>query len=90
MNKAKKTIENYYYGFPDQIADKILFIKREKRLEEYEAHLTDVVHFGNVWAGLTGNHRGERVSIVATGIGPSQVGDAVYALDKPGAQCLYA
>jgi uridine phosphorylase len=90
MNKARKTIENYYYGFPDQIAEKMLFIKRENRLDEYKASLTDVVQFGNVWNGITGILRGEWVSIIVTGIGPSQVCDAVYALDKPGALCLYS
>ena len=29
MNKTKKEVENYYYGSPVKIAEKILFIKRE-------------------------------------------------------------
>ena len=46
--------------------------------------------FGNVWRGITGRLHGELVSVIATGIGPSLIGDAVYALDRPGAACLYS
>lgn len=90
MNKTKKTVEDYFYGSPVRIAEKILFIKRENRLGEYREYLTDVVEFGNVWKGITGVLRGERVSIIVTGIGPGLVGDAVYALNKPNAVCLYS
>lgn len=90
MNKAKKTVENYYYGNPGRIAEKILFIKRASRLDEYRACLADSIRFGNVWTGITGVLRGESVSIIATGIGPSLVADAVYALEKPDAVCVYS
>lgn len=89
MNKPKKEIENYFFGNPAYIADKILFIKRVKRLAEYKEFLTNIAEFGNVWQGFSGTLRGEKVTIIATGIGPGLVGDAVYAIDKPGAICLY-
>lgn len=90
MNKSKKMIEDYFFGSPVSIAEKILFIKRDIRLAEYKAYLTHIKEFGHVWQGLTGTLRGEKVTIVATGIGPSLVGDAVYAIDRPGAICLYS
>lgn len=90
MNKPKKIIEDYYFGSPTSIAEKILFIKRGNRLVEYKEYLTDIEEFGHVWHGLTGTYRGEKITIIATGIGPSLVGDAVYAIDKPGATCIYS
>jgi purine-nucleoside phosphorylase len=80
----------YFYGNPKAIGKKVLFIKRENRLAEYRLYLTDVHEFGHVWHGLTGSFRGEQVSIIATGIGPSLVGDAVCALDRPNTTCLYS
>jgi len=90
MNKHKRTIHEYHYGAPSPIADRVLFIKRDTRLDEYQQHLTDVVKFGKVWHGLTGTLAGVQVTIIVTGLGPSLVGDAVYALDRPGALCLYS
>ena len=43
-----------------------------------------------MWHGLTGWLRGEMVTIIVTGIGPSLVGDAIYALDRPDSVCLYS
>jgi purine-nucleoside phosphorylase len=83
-------VEAYFYGYPKAMGRKILFIKREKRLAEYRQHLTDVHEFGHVWHGFTGSFRGEQISIIATGIGPNLIGDAVYALDRPDATCLYS
>ena len=90
MNKPRKLVQDYYFGNPISIAEKILFIKRGTQLAEYKDHLTDVEEFGHIWQGLTGKLRNETVSIIATGIGPSLVGDSVYAIDKPGAVCLYS
>jgi uridine phosphorylase len=90
MNKSRRIIHEYHFGCPSPIADKILFIKRDTRLDEYKRHLSDIVEFGKVWHGLTGTLAGTKVTIIVTGIGPSLVGDAVYALDKPGALCLYS
>ena len=83
-------VETYFYGNPKAIGEKVLFIKRENRLAEYKPYLTDVHEFGHVWHGLTGSFRGEQVSIIATGIGPSLVGDAVCALGRPNTTCLYS
>ena len=90
MNKPKGIIHEYHFGYPSPIADTVLFIKRDTRLDEYKRHLSDVVEFGKVWHGITGALSGTEVTIIVTGIGPSLVGDAVYALDKPGALCLYS
>jgi uridine phosphorylase len=90
MQPSRSQVEAYFFGAPQRIGEKILFIKREDRLAEYAAHLTDVEMFGHVWRGITGKLRGEPVSVIATGIGPSLIGDAVYALDRPGAACLYS
>jgi purine-nucleoside phosphorylase len=90
MNMTRHQIENYFFGNPKFIADKILFIKRDTRLNEYREHLTEIQEFGNVWHGLTGVLRGQKMTIIVTGIGPSMVGDAVYALDKPDSICLYS
>lgn len=83
-------VEATFYGNPKSIGQRILFIKRAHRLAEYAAHLTGVDAFGNVWQGITGSLRGERISVIAAGIGPSLVGDAMYALHRPGALCLYS
>ena len=83
-------VEAYFYGSPKAIGKKVLFIKRENRLAEYKPYLTDVHEFGHVWRGLTGSLRGEQVSIIAKGIGPSLVGDAVCALKRPNTICLYS
>ena len=90
MGVSKCQRESYFYGNPKLIAAKILFIKRDARLEEYKQHLVDVLKFGNVWHGITGLVHGEKITVIATGIGPSMVGDAVYALNKPDAICLYS
>lgn len=85
----RSQVEQYFFGSPQCISEKILFIKREARLADYRAHLTDSTEFGSVWHGITGTIRGETVSIIATGLGPSMVGDCAYALNRPGALCLY-
>jgi len=90
MNVSKHQVETYFFGNPKFIGDKILFIKREKRLAEYRQYLTDVYEFGNVWHGITGLLHGEQISIIVTGIGPGLVGDVIYALDRPNASCLYS
>lgn len=87
---SRSQVETYFFGNPKSIGAKILFIKREKRLAEYKQHLTDVTEFGNVWHGITGWLHGEQISIVVAGIGPSLVGDAVYALNRPNSTCLYS
>ena len=83
-------VEAYFYGNPKSVAKKILFIKREQRLAEYRPYLSNVHEFGNVWHGITGSFRGEQISIVVAGIGPSLIGDAVYALNRPNSTCLYS
>jgi purine-nucleoside phosphorylase len=90
MEVSRIQVEAYFYGNPKSMGKRILFIKREQRLAEYEAYLTNVHEFGNVWHGITGRFQGEQVSIVVAGIGPSRVGDAVYALNQPNATCLYS
>jgi uridine phosphorylase len=90
MNVPRKQIETYFYGDPGSIAPRILLIKRESRLPEYVQYLTGVCGFGNVWQGITGSFHGEPVSVISTGVGPSLVGDAVYALNRPNAVCLYS
>ena len=90
MNITRHQIENYFFGNPKLIADKILFTKRQTRLHAYKEHLTEIYEFGNVWYGMTGVLRGQKMTIIVTGIGPSMVGDAVYALDKPDSICLYS
>jgi purine-nucleoside phosphorylase len=83
-------VEAYFYGKPKVIGTKILFIKRANRLDEYKEYLTGVQEFGHVWQGASGLLAGERVTVISTGIGPSLVGDAVYALNRPDAVCLYS
>jgi purine-nucleoside phosphorylase len=90
VNVPRAQVEAYYFGSPPSIGGKILFIKREQRLVEYAHHLTNVQAFGNVWRGITGSLCGERVSVIAMGIGPGRVGDALYALDRPAATYLYS
>jgi purine-nucleoside phosphorylase len=90
INVSRDQVEAYSFGNPKLIGAKVLFIKRQERLVEYKKYLTDVHEFGNVWYGITGSFRGEQVSVVATGIGPSLVGDAVYALNRPNSTCLYS
>jgi purine-nucleoside phosphorylase len=90
MKISKLQIESYYFGNPRYIADKILFIKRDTRLNEYREHLTEIDTFGNVWHGITGLLRGQKITIIVAGIGPSMIGDAVYALDKQDSVCLYS
>ena len=94
MHKHKQyssnQVETHFYGNPKSIGKKILFIKREKRLAEYKQYLTDAHEFGNVWHGITGSFHGEQISVVCTGVGPSLVGDAVYALNRPNSTCLYS
>ena len=90
MNVSRDQVERYYFGNPESIGSRILFIKRESRLREYRQRLNGIHEFGNVWHGLTGSFQGELITIVATGIGPSLVGDAVYALHRPDSVCLYS
>ena len=90
MNIPKDQVEAYYFGDPSQIGYKILFIKRASRLDEYKQYLSNVHEFGNVWQGVSGCLNGNFISIIATGIGPSMAGDAVYALDRPGTICLFS
>ena len=87
---SPKQVETYFYGSPKAIGKKVLFIKRANRLSEYRPYLTDVHEFGHVWHGITGSFRGEQFSIIVAGVGPSLVGDAVYALDRPNTTCLYS
>ncbi len=82
-------VEKYYFGNPKLIADKILFIKRTNKLDSYKQHFSKTNDFGNIWNGFTGVYRGEKISIIATGIGPSLVGDCVSAIHRPGAIVLY-
>ena len=90
MNVSGNQVEKYFFGDPKCISQKILFIKRASRLAEYKQHLTDVHEFGNVWHGISGSFRREWISIVVAGVGPSLVGDAVYALNRPNSVCLYS
>ena len=90
MRVSRHQVEAYFFGNPEFIGMKILFIKRDKRLAEYKRYLVDVHEFGNVWHGITGSLHGQQVSIIAIGIGPSLAGDAVYALNRPDAICLYS
>lgn len=90
MQPSRARVEAYFFGSPRWIGERILFIKRDQRLVEYAAHLTDVETFGNVWDGISGRLHGVPVSVIAAGVGPSMIGDAVYALDRPGAACLYS
>ncbi len=90
MSTSRHPIEAYFFGNPWLIASRILFIKRAARLAEYKQHLIQVQEFGNVWQGITGFLRGEEITIVVTGVGPSLIGDAIYALDRPDAVCLYS
>ena len=90
MNISKHNIKSYFFGNPGVVADKILFIKREARLDEYKEQISNVQEFGNVWRGITGLFQGERITIIVTGVGPGVIGDATYALNKPDAVCLYS
>jgi nucleoside phosphorylase len=90
MQATRNQVQSYFYGDPKSIGERILLIKRENRLDEYREHLTDVCEFGNVWQGITGRYRGGVITIIVTGIGPSLVGDAVYALHRPDSICLYS
>ncbi len=90
MNVSRHQVERYYFGDPESIGSRILFIKRESRLREYRRLLTGIREFGNVWHGLTGSFQGDLISIISTGVGPSLVGDAVYALHRPNSTCLYS
>ena len=82
--------QEYFLGKSVIPGEKILVIRRRSQLERYTSYLSDVNFFGNVWHGLSGIYRGETVIILAGGIGPSQVGDAVYALKKPHAITLFS
>jgi purine-nucleoside phosphorylase len=90
MRVSGRQIESYYYGRPADLGSKIVFIKRAARLAAYRPYLADAQNFGNVWQGISGSYQGKRVSIIAAGIGPSMIGDAIYALDRPNAICLYS
>lgn len=90
MSISKHQVKAYTYGNPRLIADRILFIKREAMLGKYKEHLTNIHRFGNPWQGITGEYHGQLITIIVTGIGPSRVGDAVYALIRPDSLCLYS
>jgi purine-nucleoside phosphorylase len=90
MNVSGNQAEKYFFGDPKSISQKILFIKRASRLVEYKQHLTNVYEFGNVWHGVTGLFHGDQLSIIVAGVGPSLVGDVVYALNRPNSVCLYS
>jgi purine-nucleoside phosphorylase len=90
MSVTKRKVEAFFYGNPAAIADRILFVKRDTRLDQYKALLTDDKEFGNVWRGITGAYRGRPVTVIAAGIGQPMAGDAVYALDRPDSVCLYS
>lgn len=83
-------VQEYFLGRFPLAGEKILVIRRQSRLKAYAEYLQRVDFFGNVWHGLVGSYRGERIVILAGGIGASQVGDAVYALHKPDSVCIYA
>jgi nucleoside phosphorylase len=75
-------VEAYFYGNPRSVGERILFIKRESQLAEYEAHLSDVHAFGNVWHGLAGSFRGQHISYSGTCGGLAEgleIGDYVVA-----------
>ena len=90
MKVTRSQVESYYFGQPKCIGAKILFIKRGDRLAEYKQYLADVYDFGNVWQGISGSYQGQQLSVIAAGIGPSMIGDAVYALDRSNSTCLYS
>ena len=90
MRVSRKQVESYYYGRPVHSGSKFLFIKRVERLAAYRPYLADVRDFGNLWQGIRGSFRAEQLAIVAAGVGPSTIGDAVYALDRPNSTCLYS
>jgi len=90
MKASRREIESYYYGRMTHSGSKILFIKRAARLAAYRSYLTEVAEFGNVWQGIGGSYHGEQITIIAAGLGPSMIGDAVYALDRPHSICLYS
>ncbi len=90
MNYRRSEIQEYFYGSPHRIAEKILVIHGTRRLNEYAQYLQDIECFGRVWQGISGIFRGENITIIAGGIGASQVGDAVYALDQPNAICIFS
>lgn len=83
-------MQDYYFGHPESLGSKVLLIKRDHRLEAYKPHFSNISEFGHVWRGFTGRLGGQAVSVISTGIGPSLVGDAVYALDRTDALYLYS
>ena len=90
LTDNRDQIQEYFFGCSHNIAEKILFIRRAKKLDEYSEHLQDLHRFGHVFQGITGIHRGETITIIAGGVGPSQIGDAVYALNKSNAVCIFS
>lgn len=90
MNVLRERLEAYFFGDPPSMGRKILFIKRANRLAEYKQYLSRVHEFGHVWQGITGFLDDEMVSIIVTGIGPGAIGDAVCALNRQDAICLYS
>jgi nucleoside phosphorylase len=89
MHDAKR-VHDYFFGPSATVAERILFVKRERRLPTYTALLDGAQAFGNVWTGVNGSYRGVAVTVIATNVGPSMVGDCAYAVDRPGAACLYS
>jgi purine-nucleoside phosphorylase len=90
MKVSRRQVESYYYDRPALSGSKFLFIKRVDRLVAYRPLLANVRDFGNVWQGISGSCRGEQITVIAAGVGPSMIGDAVYALDRPNSTCLYS
>lgn len=89
MKPNKKDIQKYYLGTKTELADKILLIKRNRRINEYKEYFSEITEFGNVWNGFTGILNGEKISIIVSGIGPSSAGDCVYAINKKDASIVY-
>ncbi len=86
----RERVQEYFLGCFPLVGEKILVIRRQSRLMRYAESLQHVEFFGNVWHGIVGVYRGERIIILAGGIGASQVGDIVCALHKPESVCIYA
>lgn len=89
MMRSYEGVESFCFGRRVP-GERILLIKRPERLVEYQALLERSEQFQGVWQGVTGVLGGCDVSVVATGIGPSNVGDCLRALGYDGRVCLYA
>ncbi|MCA9179639.1 MAG: hypothetical protein KDB14_34525 [Planctomycetales bacterium] len=84
-------IRSHYLGVDANLSSSlVLFIKREKRLPEYERLLSSPKPMGAVFTGLTGKYQGHSVLVLATGVGPGQIGDAVLAVNLCDSIALYS